>query len=413
MDGEFPLATVAPFAVMLLSIALFPLAAPHWWERNRNKAIVAAILAAPLAGWLAFDHPEALGHSLHEYVSFIILLAALFVVSGGIFLEGDLEATPGTNVAILGVGAVLANIVGTTGASMVLIRLLLRTNQQRQNVGHLPFFFILVVSNCGGLLTPLGDPPLFLGYLRGVPFAWTATLWPVWVVAVGYLLVVCWLVDRREYAKETPQARARDVTEAKPLRVRGLVHVPFLAGIVGAVFLPSPWREIGMAAIAIASYAIGDASLRERNGFSFGPIIEVAVLFAGIFVTMIPALEILRANGDQLGLSAPWHFFFVTGGLSSVLDNAPTYLTLLSAAQSLALPDEIVQIPDVYLAAISTGAVLMGANTYIGNGPNFMVKAIADASGYKTPSFFRYAGAAVLILFPVYLLVAAYLTWIR
>jgi Na+/H+ antiporter NhaD/arsenite permease-like protein len=413
VDEDYPIVAVAPFVVTLLCIAILPLATPHWWEHNRNKAIVIAAIAAPMAAWLGLAHAQALVHSLHEYASFLMLLAALFVVSGGIFLEGDLEAKPGTNVAILAVGAVLANVVGTTGASMVLIRLILRTNRQRERVAHLPFFFILIVSNCGGLLTPLGDPPLFLGYLRGVPFEWTATLWPVWIMSVGYLLAACWIVDRREYAQETALVRERDIEEKLPLRVRGWIHVPLLGCVVAAVFLPTPWRELAMGAVATVSYLVGKPALREQNGFSFGPIVEVAVLFAGIFVTMVPALELLRAHGADLGLTSPWHFFLTTGGLSSVLDNAPTYLTLLSAAQSLPLAEEVVGIPDVYLAAISTGAVLMGANTYIGNGPNFMVKAIADSSGYRTPSFFRYAAAALVTLLPVYVMVLAYLTWVR
>lgn len=406
---DVPIYTVLPFALLLLAIAVMPLAAPHFWEHNRNKAIITGLLSLPIAIWVGATHVEALQHTMVEYVSFLALLGSLFVISGGIFVGGDLEARPGTNAFLLGVGAVLANVVGTTGASVLLIRLMLRTNQQRKHREHLPLFFILIVSNCGGLLTPLGDPPLFLGYLRGVPFTWTLGLWPIWLGAIAYLLALFYVVDRRAYAKELAADVARDASEKRPVRVEGAVNVALLAGVVGAVFLPAPFREITMVGLALTSMTFGPKEARAKNSFTFGPIVEVAILFFGIFVTMVPALALLSVHGGELGLREPYQYFLVTGALSSVLDNAPTYLTFLSAAQSLGLPAEIVGVPSIYLVAISAGAVLMGANTYIGNGPNFMVKAIADEAKYTTPTFFGYAARATAILSPVYVAIVVYL----
>jgi Na+/H+ antiporter NhaD/arsenite permease-like protein len=411
--ARVPLVAVLPFALLLGAIAVLPLAASHFWESNRNKAIVTASLAAPMALYLAVVHPHGLLHSIQEYVSFLALLGSLFVVAGGIHLEGDLEGRPSTNTFLLGVGAVLANVVGTTGASMLLVRTLLRTNSQRKRRGHLPVFFILVVSNCGGLLTPLGDPPLFLGYLRGVPFTWTFGLFPFWLASIAYLLAVFYVLDRAAYRSELPADIARDKAQVRPLRVRGLANVGLLACVVGAVFLPTPSREAAMVALTAASVFFAPKGPREANAFSYGPIVEVAVLFAGIFVTMVPALALLEAHGAELGLTEPWQYFLTTGGLSSVLDNAPTYLTFLSAAQGLAeargMTMDVVGVPTIYLVAISLAAVLMGANTYIGNGPNFMVKAIAEEAKYEMPSFFGYAARAMLVLCPVYAGIVLYL----
>jgi Na+/H+ antiporter NhaD/arsenite permease-like protein len=405
-----PLVGIVPFVSVLAAIAIFPLVAPHFWERNRNKGLVMALFSLPIAVWLGGAHPSALTHAALEYVSFLCLLSSLFIVAGGIHLGGDLQATPRNNTILLGVGALLASFIGTTGASMLMIRLLLRTNSERKNTVHLAFFFILVVSNCGGLLTPLGDPPLFLGFLRGVPFLWTFRLFPVWLLANAYLLTVFFFIDRKAYRNELKQNLARDLTEYQPLNIEGRLNIVWLLGIVFSVFLPTPMREASMVAAATLSLVTGSREPRRKNEFSFAPIVEVAVLFAGIFVTMVPALAMLERNGPALGLVAPYHFFLVTGALSSVLDNAPTYLTFLTTAQStasnLGSVPEVVGVPANYLAAISIGAVLMGANTYIGNGPNFMVKAIADATGYTTPSFGRYAAMAIFVLSPVYLIVA-------
>jgi Na+/H+ antiporter NhaD/arsenite permease-like protein len=373
-NPDVPLWSILPFICLLGCIALLPLKAPHWWEHNKNKGIVAGLLALPVAAWLLSHQPEALLHSMHEYVSFIALLTALFVVAGGIHLAGDLRATPRTNTVLLGVGAVLANLLGTTGASMVLIRLVLRTNSERRHTEHLPFFFILVVSNCGGLLTPMGDPPLFLGYLRGVPFTWTLQLFPFWLLAIAWLLGLFFVLDRKAYARESLADIRRDDTQVQPMRLIGWRNIPLLFAVVGAIFLDSPLREGAMLALAAVSYFVSSRTALKENGFAFGPIIEVAVLFVGIFVTMVPALELLAGHGAELGLDKPWQYFLITGSLSSVLDNAPTYLTFLSAAQSLGLEPEVVGMPHLYLVAISVGAVFMGANTYIGNGPNFMVR---------------------------------------
>ena len=415
---EVPLWAVIPFAVMLLGIAILPLVAHHWWESNRNRGIFTAIVASPMAIYLALEFPEGLLHSGHEYVSFIALLGSLYVIAGGIHVSGNLEASPSTNTVILGLGAVLANLIGTTGASMVLIRTILRTNEQRSNVAHIPFFFILIVSNCGGLLTPMGDPPLFLGYLRGVPFTWTLGLWPFWVGAVGYLLLVFYLVDRRAYAKESKENIALDEAERVPVSAQGLFNVPLLVAVIGAIFLPTPWREIVMVGLTLLSVFVGPRPPRVANGFTYGPILEVAILFAGIFVTMVPALAVLEARGGELGLTEPWQFFLTTGSLSSMLDNAPTYLTFLSTAVGLNIEAEGAamitlssggSLPEIFLVAISTAAVFMGANTYIGNGPNFMVKAISEEVGYEMPSFFGFALRALVALAPIYVGMVLYL----
>jgi Na+/H+ antiporter NhaD/arsenite permease-like protein len=397
-----PAFTVLPFALMLLCIAVLPLFAPHFWESNRNKGIVTGLLAIPTALYLVSVHPEGLKHSAIEYVSFLALLGSLYVIAGGIHISGDLKATPRTNVLLLGLGAVLANLVGTTGASMLMIRVLLATNSERRNVSHQPLFFILIVSNCAGLLTPLGDPPLFLGYLRGVPFTWTFSLLPYWGLAMVYLLGLFYLIDMRAYVREQQRDIVRDLLEVRPLSIKGAGNFGLLGLVVAAIFLPTPVRELCMVSLGIASVLALPKQARVDNKFGYGPIVEVAVLFAGIFVTMVPALAILGARGGELGIKLPFQFFLITGALSSVLDNAPTYLTFLSAAQSLNLADDVVGVPNVYLTAISLGAVFMGANTYIGNGPNFMVKAIAEEAGLTMPSFFGYAWRATLTLAPLY-----------
>jgi Na+/H+ antiporter NhaD/arsenite permease-like protein len=416
-----PVYVILPFALLLACIAILPLVAPHFWESNRNKGIVVGLLAIPTAVYVAALSMQALVHSALEYVSFLALLGSLYVIAGGIHVSGDLKASPRNNTLILAAGAVLANLVGTTGASMLMIRVLLTTNSERKQVAHVPFFFILIVSNCAGLLTPLGDPPLFLGYLRGVPFSWTFTLLPFWLAAVSYLLVVFYYIDRRAYRAEQPRDIVLDAVHVQPVRVQGAAQGALLLLVIAAIFLPTPLRELAMASAALVSVFGLPLSARELNKFSYGPIIEVAVLFAGIFVTMVPALALLETRGAALGLETPAQFFWATGILSSVLDNAPTYLTFLSTAQGMArgMPfavssagagagadgGMVVGVPHVYLAAISVGAVFMGANTYIGNGPNFMVRAIADEAGYHMPTFFGYAWRAVLVLAPVYVMV--------
>jgi Na+/H+ antiporter NhaD/arsenite permease-like protein len=394
---------------MLLAIAVCPLWVPHWWEPNRNKFIVAAALGLPVLAVYGVNHPAVLLHTAEDYVSFIVLLAGLFVVSGGILLRGDLVATPITNTGFLALGGIMASFVGTTGASMLLVRPLVQTNSERTRVKHTVVFFIFIVSNVGGMLTPLGDPPLFLGYLAGVPFTWTFRLWPQWGLMLVVLLAVFFVYDSVQFAREPLAAIRRDRSRIEPLRLRGGLNVAWLVAVVLAVaFLHAPWRELAIVALAAVSLALTPRRIRHDNGFSAGPMIEVAVLFAGIFLTMIPALELLRLRGDELGVRAPWQFFWATGALSSFLDNAPTYLTFLALAQGLRLPADVVGVPAGILAAISVGAVAMGANTYIGNAPNFMVKAIAEEAGVKMPSFFGYmlySGAILLPLFVVVTLV--------
>jgi len=406
MTAAPPVSFVLPFVAMLLAIAVCPLWVPHWWESNRNKFFVSAALGLPVLAVYGVRHPAALAHTTADYVSFIILLAGLFVIAGGILLRGDLVATPATNTAFLAVGGLLASFVGTTGASMLLVRPLLQTNRERTHVKHTVVFFIFIVSNVGGMLTPLGDPPLFLGYLAGVPFTWTFRLWPHWGLMLVVLLAAFFVYDSVQFSREPLAAIRRDRTQVEPLRVSGGLNALWLAGVVVAVaFLYAPWRELVIVVLAVVSLKLTPRRIRHDNGFSAGPMVEVAVLFAGIFLTMIPALDLLRLRGNELGVRAPWHFFWATGVLSSFLDNAPTYLTFLALGQGLRLPAEVVGVPASILAAISVGSVAMGANTYIGNAPNFMVKAIAEEVGVKMPSFFGYMVYSSAILLPLFVAV--------
>ncbi len=411
---------VAPFVLLLLAIAVLPLAWPHFWERNRNKAIVAGIVSLPiLAYYLANDVPRLLV-TLEDYLGFIVLLWSLYTISGGIVLRGNLTATPGTNTAFLAIGAVLANLFGTTGASMLLIRPMLRTNQDRQHKTHTFVFFIFIVSNIAGCLTPLGDPPLYMGFLKGIPFAWTLVLWPEWLFLNAALLGIYYLWDRRAFAREAPGELAQDIADNEPVRLQGWLNVALIAGVLVTIFLSGqvglPWyvRDAVMVGLGLASYLLTPKALHRANAFTFNAIIEVAVLFLGIFVTMVPALVLLQYQGQELGVTEPWQYFWATGALSSFLDNTPTYLTFLALAQgSLDAPQAIDLLKSVdgmaILEAISLGAVFMGANTYIGNGPNFMVKAIAEERG-KTrvamPSFGGYMLYSCAILLPLFAIVS-------
>lgn len=433
LGDELHLATMLPFALLLLAIAVLPLVATHWWEHNRNKGIVALVLALPIAAYLlTLGEPgkHALLESVLEYSSFIVLLGSLFLISGGIYVQGSFSGTPLVNTGILAIGAAIASFVGTTGASMLLIRPLLRANAPRQRKVHVVVFFIFIVSNCGGLLTPLGDPPLFMGFLRGVPFEWTFHLWMEWLLVNGILLVAfnVWdqvVLNREE--RERPGSQLEAVMKHEPLRIRGMLNFLFLGGLVLTVYAsgsgwghggekwPFGWQEGAMLTLTAAAYVTTSRQIRDQNRFTFGPIIEVAVLFAGIFVTMVPALQILNARGGELGVSSPAHFFWTAGALSSFLDNAPTYMTFAATAAGLQgiAPDGrylaafLDSGSDAHhiLAAISCGAVFMGANTYIGNGPNFMVKAIAEENGVRMPSFFGYMVYSVGILIPIFVIV--------
>lgn len=444
-----PTWTVLPFVLMLAAIAILPLvpAAHHWWESNRNKLIVAGVLALIALAYYAFLHEAALeGHwpahhvvspgaggldtgfvqtilenaILSEYIPFIVLLFSLYTISGGIRIEGDLQADPLTNAGFMGVGALLASFIGTTGAAMLLIRPLLETNKERKHVAHTIVIFIFIVCNCGGCLLPIGDPPLFLGYLEGVSFLWTLSLWKEWAFVNGMLIAVYIFLDRTFfYRRETVRDIERDIEQVGKLKIGGWrVNAPLLVGVVLAVALldPSkpflgtdwhPWmylRELVQLGLVAISLWFGDQTVREKNQFNFGAIIEVAALFIGIFICMQPALQILSVRGDELGINTPPEFFWATGSLSSVLDNAPTYLVFFKTAQAMPSPEGAILEAGVehsILAAISLGAVFMGAMTYIGNGPNFMVKAIAESSGVKMPSFFGYMVYSFTILLPI------------
>jgi Na+/H+ antiporter NhaD/arsenite permease-like protein len=437
LGARLPVLSLAPFALILLCIAVMPLAATHWWESNRNKGIVSGLLSLPFAAWLVLSYGAAgaheINHAVLDYLSFMALLGSLFVISGGIVVRGSLAGTPLSNSVFLAIGAVLANLIGTTGASMVLLRPLLRANAERYRKVHVVIFFIFVVSNCGGLLTPLGDPPLFLGFLKGVPFDWTLRLWKEWLLVNGLLIVLFNIVDQmvltREEREHPGEPLLEEVSEHQPLRIAGWHNFFFLAGVVLIIVgkgqewgtSPAPWpfgmQEGMMLALAFASHTLTREELRLENRFTFGPIIEVAVLFAGIFVTMVAPLLVLNARGGALGLQTPFAYFWATGTLSSFLDNAPTYLTFAAtAAGQLGVSVEGSSYLAAFLAkgelaerlltAISCGAVFMGANTYIGNGPNFMVKAIAEENGVKMPSFFGYMAWSCAILLPIFAIVS-------
>ena len=423
MPDQLPLATALPFVVLLLVIAIAPLVAPRWWHHNRNKAVVALVVAAPILLYLGIHGPHLLAEKLHEYLGFIVVIGALFVISGGIHIQGSLSGTPLVNTGLLGIGAVLANLVGTTGASVLLIRPLLRANKRRKRVAHIVVFFIFIVANCGGLLTPIGDPPLLLGFLKGVPFDWTLRLWPQWLLMNGALLVIFNLWDQWALTKderELPGSQHEQVLMHEPLRIQGGIEMAALAGVLITI-LTAPWpqgvQELLILGFAVLGFVAGSRERRAKNVFTWGPIVEVAVLFAAIFVTMAPVLEILNAwaQTPDFGLTKPWHFFWTTGALSSALDNAPTYLAFASAAAGLqGVPPHGPYIGALaldadgakLLAAISTGAVFMGANTYIGNAPNFIVKAIAEENGVKMPSFLGYLAYSLGILLPLFVLVS-------
>jgi Na+/H+ antiporter NhaD/arsenite permease-like protein len=433
LGHQLVLGWLVPFVLMLASIAVLPLVAPHWWESNLNKGLISAVLGGPVALHILKLEPQRLIETGIEYLAFIALLAALFVISGGIHLRGALSGTPVVNTLVLGAGAVLANLIGTTGASMLLIRPMLRANATRRCQVHTVVFFIFIVSNIGGLLTPLGDPPLFLGFLRGVPFEWTFRLLPHWVLMNLSLLIIFYLWDKRLFQREGPATVSVSsiYPRTRGLAIEGKINLLLLLGVVAVVLVvgrfgdeiglgsehAQKWAQvIGMTLLAALSLLLTTSATHAANRFTFHPILEVALLFAGIFATMIPALAILEARGHQFGLQHPWQFFWATGLLSSVLDNAPTYLAFSSTASSLMGTDamhldQLLQVTkggmagDWLLQAISVGAVFMGANTYIGNGPNFLVKAIAEEAGIKMPSFVGYSKYAIMVLFPLFVLV--------
>jgi Na+/H+ antiporter NhaD/arsenite permease-like protein len=405
---------IIPFIALLASIALMPLIAERWWQRN--YFLFPFPLGAVVVGYYywGLDNLPRMALSGMEYLSFICLIGSLFVVAGGIHVTFKGEAVPRVNTVLLGLGAVIANVLGTTGASMLLIRPYIRMNKWRFTPYHI-VFFIFIVSNCGGALTPIGDPPLFLGYLKGVPFFWVFThLWLKWLVGVGVLLTIFYFVDRHNFLKASPAARA-EAERADVTRIEGLTNVFFLVLILGAVFIEEPvfLREGIMVAAAWGSYMVTPKTLHGKNAFTFHPIVEVAVLFIGIFATMVPALDWLEVNAASIGLTNPGSFYWGCGILSGVLDNAPTYLNFLSAVMgtfhlSLENPTHVsvlISTHAKFLEAVSLSAVFFGAATYIGNGPNFMVKSIAEHAGVKVPSFLGYVFKFTIpFLFPVLIL---------
>ena len=453
-----------PFIVLLASIAILPFINRHWWEKNYpfiSFGLAAVVLVLYLS---VLKNAERVTHTGLEYFSFITLIGSLFVVAGGIHIKIRGKSTPHSNVLLLLIGGITSNLLGTTGASMVLIRPYLRVNKYRLRPYHV-VFFIFVVSNMGGALTPVGDPPLFLGYLRGVPFFWVLeNVWHIWALALVILLAIFYLIDRRSYIHLTKTVRAVAEHTGEEAELAGPHNIIFLGVILAAVFIQKPpfVREAIMIAAALGSYFTTEKEIHEKNDFNFIPIKEVAILFAGIFSTMIPALQWLEYNARSIGIQSPGQFYWGCGILSSVLDNAPTYLNYLSASIGLFINrDMVAQIQDlvathgsnaatiagvhaneiqntfstlmryhadlvatgrvplddihvsyllgnhpIYIMAISVAAVFFGANTYIGNGPNFMVKSIAEHSGAICPSFFGYVVKYTLpVLIPIFFVV--------
>jgi Na+/H+ antiporter NhaD/arsenite permease-like protein len=464
-EGGAPVAVspwmIIPFVTLLMAIAVAPFINKHWWEHNYPYVAIGLGLITVVYYLVFLQSPTRLVHTLVEYVSFIMLIGSLFVVAGGIHIRIRGKSEPLSNVFLLAIGAVLSNIVGTTGASMILIRPYLRANKYRIKPFHV-VFFIFAVSNMGGALTPIGDPPLFLGYLKGVPFFWVLQeLWEYWLIGMTLLLAVFYVIDRRSFAA-LPEGVQREVDEhPEEGNVEGAQNIFFLALILVAVFITDPpfVREALMAAAAAGSYFTTKKTIHRKNDFNFMPIKEVAILFVGIFATMIPALDWLEANATVLGIQTAGQFYWATGILSSFLDNAPTYLNFLSAQIGLFVSPETVSSvqalvaakagiasslpanisPDilaayqtllrhhydlivagsvpvsdiavcyiignhpVHLESISIAAVFFGAATYIGNGPNFMVKSIAEQAGVACPTFFGYIVRYTLpVLIPIF-----------
>jgi Na+/H+ antiporter NhaD/arsenite permease-like protein len=444
LGAVLPLWSIIPFAGILLSIALFPLIASHFWHYNFGKvsAFWALLFAIPFI--LAY-HGQAMYEILHiyiaDYIPFIVLLWGLFTASGGILLRGSIAGTPVVNTIFLIIGTILASWMGTTGAAMILIRPVIRANAKRKSKVHIVLFFIFLVANIGGSLTPLGDPPLFLGFLHGVPFFWTLNIFPHMLFVSIILIILFFIIDSIIFRKEN--LIIKDIEDKEPLRLEGAHNFIFLAGIMGAVLMSGVWkpgevnifgvhkgiqdisRELLILLFGLLSMWTTKKAIRKDNEFTWFPIKEVAYLFAGIFMTIIPALAMLRAGTEGAlsfiieAVKEPWHYFWITGTLSSFLDNAPTYLTffntilgrigltelevneILNGIINHPMGDQFVY----YLKAISTGAVFFGANTYIGNAPNFMVKSIAEEQNITMPSFFGYLLYSILILIPCFLLV--------
>lgn len=416
-----------PFVCQLLCIAVFPLTKlEHWWENNTHKLMVSFLLGLPVAGWLCMNGmTHELEHQMvYDYVPFILLLMALFVTTGGICIKGDLKATPLVNCAILTVGFLLASFMGTTGAAMLLIRLLLQTNSQRKYTTHTVLFFIAMVANCGGILTPLGDPPLFLLFQKGTPFGWFMGMAPEWLTTGLLLLAVYYVMDSFYYKRESHERLKADEAEQEKITVTGLINLVWLACVIlSTMFINSTYipamgeadapfylkllREWAFILIIILSILTTKKTVRTNNNFSWTPILEVACVFCGIFATMIPALMYLQQH--PLPITEPWQFVYCTGSLSAFLDNAPTAMVFHATATTLSEPGAVNLVAGVsepLLRGISMGAVFFGSLTYIGNGPNFMVKSIAEQNGFRMPSFFVYMlKFSLIICLPIFIIV--------
>ena len=447
LGDQLPLWSMIPFAGMLLSIAIFPIVKPHWWEKNMLWVALFWSFVFLVPFFFVYGADETIYQLIHtvvlDYVPFLLLLFALYAVAGGIVIKGSMVGTPKLNTIILAIGTVLASVIGTTGAAMVLIRPLIRANEFRKRKMHTIIFFIFLVCNIGGALTPVGDPPLFMGFLRGVPFFWTTIhLLPLYVFTSVVLLVIYYIFENKMYKKDLAEGCVQPEHTGEKIKIEGLHTLLYIVLILFAVVMsgtlaqspmfqnpdgsvkglhlyslhghdlvatwPNIIKDILLLVAAFLSMKTTKKEIREFNNFNWAAIEEVAKLFIGIFITMIPALAILGARGASLGLHTEWQFFWSTGMLSGFLDNTPTYLVFLTtaaamgAAEGLATTIGIVEVP--ILIAVSAGAVFMGALSYIGNAPNFMVRSIAEESNIKMPSFFGYMKWSFGILIPLFLL---------
>jgi Na+/H+ antiporter NhaD/arsenite permease-like protein len=444
LNETIPIWLCIPFAGLLLCIAIFPLVKEAWWEKNRPYAVLLWSLLFVIPFAVMYGAGEALETVLdcivNDYLTFIVLLFGLFCVAGNITMEGDLAGSPRVNVLLLAVGTLLSSVIGTTGSSMLMVRPMIKMNSWRKRRSHIMVFFIFLVSNIGGCLTPIGDPPLLMGFSRGVPFFWSLHLFPVLIFNMVIILFIFYWLDRRNYRKDIADGLMPDISGPgnKIITFEGLHNLVFIVMIIAAVILsgvlpdlplfqnaagevlgihifgevtltyPSLIEVCIILLAALLSFKTTSVEIRKKNHFTWGAIQEVAVLFIGIFITMQPALMILKTMGPNLGITEPFQMFWVTGALSSFLDNTPTYLVFLTTAGSMNFASGIAttlgMIPTKMLLAISCGAVFMGANTYIGNAPNFMVKSISDENGIRMPSFFGYLFWSIRILVPVFLL---------
>lgn len=438
-----PLWLCIPFAGLLLCIAILPLLKAEWWESHQPHAVVFWSLLFIIPFALVYSTGTAMETVLecvvNDYLTFIILLFGLFCVSGNITMSGDLAGSPRVNVGLLALGTLLSSWIGTTGASMLMIRPIIKMNSWRKKKRHIIIFFIFMVSNMGGCLTPIGDPPLLMGFMRGVPFFWSLHLLPLLLFNMAVLLILFYKIDMQAYRKDVATGLKPDISRpGTEVKIRGAHNLIFLVMIVGAVILsgtlpglpmfqdaeggvlgihifgevklgyPSLIEIVIILLAAFLSFKTTKVDIRRENHFTWSAIREVAVLFVGIFITMQPALMLLKAKGASLGITEPFEMFWATGMLSSFLDNTPTYLVFLTTAGALNLGEGMATalgvVPIKMLTAISAGAVFMGANTYIGNAPNFMVKSIADENGIRMPSFFGYFLWSLVILIPVFIL---------